>query len=278
MDGVTVILGLIALTVLAVIVLWSTRNKGVVGKRVVVGESTPQIAAKPQDSTGETDPVDDWEIVAVTRTRRSRANQPASVSNASVSEASVSNAVSNKSALQPIPQPRLEPSSASLTAPQVKVTHPNADKAVTKASEPPSELIVVLNIIAHQQWLEGPRVINAVRNTGMQYSDPGIFHYVPPASPQDEPLFSLANMLNPGVFKMDELEQLKTPGVTLFMRLPSTLIGSIHGLDAFARMHDTARELAQMLNAEVCDEHRLTLTEVGVSQLRDKIAQHQGVH
>ena len=263
MDGVTVILGLIALTVLAVIVLWSTRNKGVVGKRVVVGESTPQIAATPQDSTGETDSVDDWEIVAVTRTRRSRANQPTSVS--------------NESALQPILQPRLEPSSTSLTAPQVKVTHPNADKAVTKASESPSELIVVLNIIAHQ-WLEGPRVINAVRNTGMQYSDPGIFHYVPPTSPQDEPLFSLANMLNPGIFKMDELEQLKTPGVTLFMRLPNTLTGSIHGLDAFARMHDTARELAQMLNAEVCDEHRLTLTEVGVSQLRDKIAQHQGVH
>ena len=264
MDGVTVILGLIVLTVLAVIVLWSTRNKGVVGKHVVVGKSTPQITATPQDSAGETDPVDDWEIVAVTRTRRSRANQSAHVS--------------NESEPQPIPPSILQPSSVSLTAPQVKVTHPNADKAVTKTSESPSELIVVLNIIAHQQWLEGPRVINAVRNTGMQYSDPGIFHYVPPTSPQDEPLFSLANMLNPGIFKMDELEQLKTPGVTLFMRLPSTIAGPLRGLDAFARMHDTARELAQMLNAEVCDEQRLILTEVGVSQLRDKIAQHQSLH
>lgn len=252
MDGVTVILGLIAVSVLAVIVLWSTRNKGVVGKRVVVGESTPQITVTPQDGTGETDPADDWEIVPVTRIRRSRGHKH----------------VNDESVPQPL--------SAPLTAHQDTV----AQADVGKMPEAPRELIVVLNIIAsQQQWLEGSRVINAVRNTGMQYSEPGIFHYVAPESPQGEPLFSLANMLNPGIFKMDELEQLTTPGVTLFMRLPgATAAGPINGLDAFTRMHDTARELAQMLNAEVCDERRRVLTEVAASRLRDRIAQHQGVH
>ena len=148
--------------------------------------------------------------------------------------------------------------------------------AVDKLPETPRELIVVLNIIAPQeQWLDGPRVVNAVRSTGMQYGDPGIFYYVSSTHPQGEPLFSLANILNPGIFKMDEIEQLTTPGVTLFMRLSDATAATLDGLDAFARMHDTARQLARALNADVYDERRLMLTEKVVLQLREKIIQHQ---
>ena len=251
MDEVTVILGLAGVGALAAIALWATRNKGVVGKRVVVGESTPQITTMAQDGAGEIDPADDWEIIPVTRPRRQREHRRLNEGNA--------------------PESLL----AEAAPLQEEVIQPDADKTTRQASDVSGELIVVLNLIAHQeQWLDGPSIVNAVRNLGMQYDDPGIFHYVSSEGSQNEPLFSLVNILNPGIFKMDELEQLTTPGVTLFMRLSDA--GTANGLDAFARMYDTALQLARALNAEVCDERRLILTESSTSQLRDRIARHQG--
>ena len=312
MDGVTVISGLIAVSVLAVVVLWFTRNKGVVGKRVVVGESTPKITSLAKDGAGDADPADDWEIIPVTRTRRMRGQKPAGDGRfRHPASHGTGTSMCGESVAEPLSEPLFAPDrmpkcgERSLTASlppatlvlpctsqdaqeppslrtdaspaQEEITYTAAEPpAVDKLPDTPRELIVVLNIIASQeQWLDGPRVVNAVRSVGMQYSDSGIFHYVSTAHPQDEPLFSLANMLNPGIFKMDEIEQLTTPGVTLFMRLSDTTAATLDGLDAFARMHDTARQLARTLNADVYDERRLMLTEKVVLQLREKIIQHQ---
>lgn len=292
MDGVTIILGVIIVGVLAVVVLWFTRNKGVVGKRVVVGESTQKITGLAQDSV-TTDPTDDWEIIPVTRVRRGRGQEHMNSEN-------VPELLPEQSALAPIsvdmPLHAEQRYNNSVTGQPVSKEPPGtvftrADKpraeldGASKGREPRNgqelsmvtsrELIVVLNIIASQeQWLDGPCVVNAVRSVGMQYGDPGIFHYVSSTNPQDAPLFSLANILNPGIFKMDEIEQLTTPGVTLFMRLTGTP-ATMDGLDAFTRMHETAQLLAQALNAEVYDERRLRLTEATALRLRDKIAQHQ---
>ena len=277
MDGFTIILALIAVSVLAVVVLWFTRNKGVVGKRVVVGESTPKITGLAQDSAGDTDPADDWEIIPVTRTRRTRGQKPAGDGRF---PHPASHGTGTSMCGESVDEPLLEPFFADVSpraAQQESVADTAAElPAADKLPDTPRELIVVLNIIASQeQWLDGPRVVNAVRSAGMQYGDPGIFHYVSATHPQGEPLFSLANMLNPGIFKMDEIEQLTTPGVTLFMRLPGATAAPINGLDAFTRMHDTARQLARALNADVYDERRLILTETAALQLREKIIQHQ---
>ena len=256
MDGVTIISGLIVVSVFAVAVLWLTRNKGVVGKRVVVGETTTKITSASKEGAADTDPADDWEIVPVTRTRRMRGHKSMGDENA------------------PEPEPLPTPLRAEALA------HAAQQDSVTYATDepppaPPRELIVVLNIIASQErWLDGARVVDAVRSAGMQYGDPGIFHYISSTNPQDEPLFSLANILNPGIFKMDEIEQLTTPGVTLFMRLPGAA-APIDGLEAFTRMHDTAQQLARALDADVYDERRLIFTETAALQLRDKIVRHQ---
>lgn len=292
MDGVTIILGLIMVGVLAAVVLWFTRNKGVVGKRVVVGESTQKITGMAQDSI-DTDPADDWEVVPVTRVRRGRGQEymggegvpellpeqpvlaPLSVDRPLHAEQRYSATTSGQSAMEEPPGR----GSARAVRPPTEPDAVHVGRGQKEGQEPPlatpRELIVVLNIIASdEQWLDGPCVVNAVRSAGMQYGDPGIFHYVSSTNSQDEPLFSLANILNPGIFKMDEIEQLTTPGVTLFMRLTGTA-ATMDGLDAFTRMHDTAQQLARALNAEVYDERRLRLTEATALRLRDKIVQHQ---
>ena len=276
MDGVTIISGLIVVSVLALVVLWFTRNKGVVGKRVVVGESTPKLTSLAQDNAPTTDPADDWEIIPVTRTRRMRGHKLAS--DESIEPllepifADVSPPVAQPDVLAPAP---VEPSAPNKPSGKMPQSGERRD-AVEPPPGTPRELIVVLNIIARQeQWFNGQQVVNAVRSTGMQYSDPGIFHYISSTHPQDEPLFSLVNILNPGIFKMDEIEQLTTPGVTLFMRLSSATTATGSGLDAFTRMHDIAQQLACTLSADVYDEQRLILTDTAVLQLRDKIARHQ---
>lgn len=259
MDGVTVILGLIAVSVLAATVLWMTRNKGVVGKRVMVDESMLQITGMPQVLAEEANPDDDWEVIPVTRTASRRRERKRGADEAVDCMAAAP--------AHPAMIAEADPLLDSVLPVEVSPAPPPA--GTQKAL---SEMIVVLNVVYNQAgWLDGVSVVNAVRKTGMQYSDPGVFHYMLPDNPQLEPLFSLANMLNPGIFKMDELADLVTPGVTLFMRLP----GPVDGVEAFTYMHDTARQIAQALNATLCDEERLVLTEYSALQLRKRIAEYQ---
>jgi cell division protein ZipA len=77
-----------------------------------------------------------------------------------------------------------------------------------------------------------------------------IYHRLDPLRPAGVPLFSLANMLNPGVFPFQDMEEFKTPGLAMFTQLPGPQDGQV----VFAEMLRTAEEIALQLGGELNDE------------------------
>ena len=89
----------------------------------------------------------------------------------------------------------------------------------------------------------------ALRAAGLQHGRYGIFHRFGPRGPS-EPLFSVANLTEPGSFDLAKLAESTIPGMSFFMILP----GVGDPITRFDQMVETARALAHELEAELFDE------------------------
>jgi cell division protein ZipA len=85
-----------------------------------------------------------------------------------------------------------------------------------------------------------------------KYGDMNIFHRHVDNAGNGKVLFSIANMLKPGVFDPDNMEQFSTQGVVFFMTLPC--YGD--ALMNFSIMLNSARQLADDIDAVVLDGQR----------------------
>ena len=143
--------------------------------------------------------------------------------------------------------------------------------ADSEEEEPKAEtLVVILTVLAPKgERIEGAALRAALEAQGLRYGDDRIFHRYPDAAPASAgPLFSAVNIVEPGVFDLEAMDSMHTPGVGLFMRLP----GPKDPGDALAKMVEVARELAGALGAQLCDETRSKLTAQTLNHLREQIA------
>ena len=137
--------------------------------------------------------------------------------------------------------------------------------------EPKAEtMVVVLTLLAPRgERIGGAALHAALEAQGLRYGADRIFHRYPDAAPAGvEPLFSVVNIVEPGVFDLETMDEMRTPGLGLFMRLP----GPKEPGDAFARMVRTSRALASALGAQLCDETRSKLTAQALNHMREQIA------
>jgi len=128
--------------------------------------------------------------------------------------------------------------------------------------------IIYLNIKCRDGMIDGPDLIRAMAKYNLKHGDMGIYHRLTEGS--DQPLFSVANMVEPGSFDADKLATLQTPGVTLFLRLPRTF-DALHALD---EMWDAAKGLAKELNADILDRNRQLFTSQKQQNMRDEVLEY----
>ena len=143
----------------------------------------------------------------------------------------------------------------------------------TGSREPAREpLVVILTVLALPgERLDGAALRAALEAQALRHGEDRLFHLYPDAGPPGAgPLFSAVNAVEPGVFDLETMDSLRTPGIGLFMRLP----GPEDPGAAFGDMIDTARELADALDAQLCDETRSRLTAQTINHLREQIADH----
>jgi cell division protein ZipA len=147
---------------------------------------------------------------------------------------------------QPAPKVRVEPAleDEDLVEPEEVTVQP---APVVKL--PPIETIVTLRFVPNEKAIACNRVILALRAAGLRHGRYGIFHKLPDDL-SDEPLFSVANLTEPGSFDMSRLSETKIPGMSFFMILP----GVGDPVERFDQMVATARELARELDGELRDE------------------------
>jgi cell division protein ZipA len=147
---------------------------------------------------------------------------------------------------------------------------PDAGRARAPGARPPLpiERIVTLFVAARAgELIHGPDLVVAADKAGLQFGDLAIFHRLVPGKADAGPVFSMANMVKPGSFDLRHIEELHTPGVSLFMTLP----GPVPALDAWEAMLPTAQRLAELLDGTVLDEDRNPLGRQRIAHIRDEL-------
>lgn len=148
---------------------------------------------------------------------------------------------------------------------------PSATPETEQDAQP--EEVIVLTLLAEQgKRLRGPLLLKALQECGLSHGDMEIFHYS--IEGHSEPMFSVANVLEPGKFVLSEMAQMETPGIALFMRLPTQMPGS----EALQQMLHKARQLGAQLNANLCDGQRQPLDDATLAQLEARAQPFQAIH
>ena len=133
-----------------------------------------------------------------------------------------------------------------------------APSAVTK--------IIAFNIIPRaKEYFAGEAIMKSLLEVDMHLGEMDIFHHFGVGDMKmEKPLFSLANILEPGNFSMDDMTDFRTPGLVMFMCLPAPIDAEV----VFELMLNTAQRLADSLGADVCDAKRELLNEAGIDTIR----------
>ncbi len=130
------------------------------------------------------------------------------------------------------------------------------------------ERIISLYVVAQDGYtLDGPELVVAAEKAGLVHGDLGIFHRLVDSKPELGPIFSMANMVRPGVFDLSQMDQFSTPGVVLFLTLP----GPLSALDAWDTMLPAAQRFSELLGAQLLDDQRTPLGRQRIAALRDEL-------
>src|SRR3546814_14944381 len=92
----------------------------------------------------------------------------------------------------------------------------------------------------------------ALASHNLQYGDRKSYHRMS----NGEAVFAIASLIKPGTLDPAEQNKFSTPGLTVFMVLPT----STQPADAVRDLVATTRALAEQLNAEVFDANRQVFT------------------
>ncbi|GIU28343.1 cell division protein ZipA [Shewanella schlegeliana] len=113
--------------------------------------------------------------------------------------------------------------------------------------------VLVLHVVAKEgEELSGAELLPCLLTLNFKFGDMNIFHRHEDNAGTGKVLFSMANMVKPGVFDPDNMEQFSTQGVVLFMTLPC--YGD--ALMNFSIMLNSAHQIADDLGGVVLDGGR----------------------
>lgn len=134
------------------------------------------------------------------------------------------------------------------------------------------EKIVVLHVVAGRGYcFTGPALVEAAERVGLKHGEHDIFHRTMDTRNGSVAVFSMASMVKPGTFDLSRVDDMETPGVALFMRLPAPF----DGLTAFEQMLETARRLADSLDGYLLDPQRCDLTQQAVEHIREELREYR---
>jgi cell division protein ZipA len=161
--------------------------------------------------------------------------------------------------------------SAAATKQPAKKTPDTRSKAqsVYEASAPPGPSeVLVLNVMAREGYgFAGDDLLQVLITCGLKFGEMNIFHQRIGADKKGPVLFSVANVLNPGTFDLNNMDNFTTLGVSFFLALPTVM----NNLEAFEKMLSVAQQVKTDLDGELKDDNRNVMTSQTIEHYRQRV-------
>lgn len=128
--------------------------------------------------------------------------------------------------------------------------------------------VFMLNVLARsEQGFRGDDILQILLACDLRFGDMNFFHRHEFEAGRGAIQFSVADMMQPGVFDIDTMSDMTTPGLVFFLTLP----GPEDMMQAYDYMLETAQTVARNLGADVLDESRSVLTRQTMEHSRQQI-------
>lgn len=170
----------------------------------------------------------------------------------------------------PTPAPKPAPTRAPTPKPEAEKAPVATPRPVLQEPEAPKDYneVLVINVVAKPdaEFL-GVELLPALLASGLRFGEMSIFHRHFDADASSPVIFSVANMLNPGTFDLNQINDFATRGVCFFMTLPNAATS----MQAFNIMLDAAQSLRIALDGDLKDDNRSVMTAQTIEHYRQRV-------
>lgn len=119
--------------------------------------------------------------------------------------------------------------------------------------------IFIFNVVAKEgEVVSGHELLQFFLTAGFRFGEMSIFHRHLHSDGTGPVLFSIANMMAPGTFDPENMEQFRSQGVSFFLTVPNN---EIDIKKAFDMMFVAIEQMAEEFHCDVLNEQREPLTE-----------------
>lgn len=132
--------------------------------------------------------------------------------------------------------------------------------------------VYILNVVApNGQTFDGQQLLECLTGLGLKFGEMNIFHRHQQANGQGPVLFSVANIVKPGTFDPDHMNEFTTHGVSLFMTVPCPGEPSRN----FNVMYNAAERIVRDMDAILLDGHRNPFTAQTLQHYQQRIREYE---
>lgn len=144
-----------------------------------------------------------------------------------------------------------------------------------KRSNQDFDKVVSLYVAARAgHTLRGEDIIVAAEKTGLVFGHMNVFHRLVEHHPERGPVFSMANIMQPGSFDMTTIRELETPAIAYFLTLPAPM----SALEAWDMMLPNVQRMAELLDGVVLDDGRNALGRQRIMHIREELRAYDRQH
>ena len=154
---------------------------------------------------------------------------------------------------------------------QIEMSFGDAPSENEQSGEQTDRLLTLYVLPPTESAFTGESIVEGLNAVGLKYGEMEIFHhYGAGRLKTEQPLFSVANMLEPGTFDMNRIERFNTPGLVFFLQLPTVLDGAV----SFELFLNTAQRLTEALGGELFADPKRPLDSAAIEEMRKLAAEY----